>query len=233
MKDYLIWDFDDTLAFHTKRWAGVLHSLVMREIPDCSKTVEDIRRYTHSGFYWHTAEVGHPHIQSRDEWWEGIYPQLELALTLNEVEPLLARKLARAFPVAYLELSNWHLFDDTLPTLEQLSSQGWRHLILSNHVPELEELVKGLGLSEHIEKIFNSAVIGYEKPHPEIFKPVLNYMDGTQFWMIGDNVIADVRGAEAVGIPAILVRKPHDTARRFCSDLTTLSDFLKISETKT
>lgn len=226
MGRYLIWDFDDTLAYHTKRWAGILHSLAIQEIPNYSASVEDIRRNTHSGFYWHTPEIAHTHIQSHDAWWEGIYPQLELALTSNSVEPALANKLARAFPAAYLELTNWRLFDDTLPTLQELSKQGWKHLVLSNHVPELEDLLQGLGLSAHLEKVFNSAVIGYEKPHPEIFRSVLTYIDGAQAWMIGDNPVADVQGAETVGIPAILVRKPFDGVDYFCQTLFDLPKIL-------
>ena len=37
--------------------------------------------------------------------------------------------------------------------------------------------------------------------------------------MVGDNPEADVRGAEAVGLPAILVRGPKRGARHHCEDL--------------
>ena len=39
-------------------------------------------------------------------------------------------------------------------------------------------------------------------------------------WMVGDNPEADVRGAEAVGLPAILVRGPKRGARHHCEDLS-------------
>ncbi|MFN2389985.1 MAG: HAD hydrolase-like protein [Actinomycetota bacterium] len=38
-------------------------------------------------------------------------------------------------------------------------------------------------------------------------------------WMVGDNVTADVRGAEAVGIPAILVRTEDGSVARRAQDL--------------
>ena len=38
-------------------------------------------------------------------------------------------------------------------------------------------------------------------------------------WMVGDNPIADVRGAEAVGIPAVLVRTESADAARRAADL--------------
>ena len=115
----------------------------------------------------------------------------------------------------YLNPDRWRLFDDTLTALEALTGDGWRHVILSNHVPELSGLVEGLGLSGRFERIFNSALTGYEKPHPQAFRLVLEaFPDAGPRWMIGDSLRADVRGAEAVGIPAVLVRRYHADAER-------------------
>jgi FMN phosphatase YigB (HAD superfamily) len=44
--------------------------------------------------------------------------------------------------------------------------------------------------------------------------------------MIGDNVVADVLGAEAVGIPAILVRRPDPRARLYCDSLAGVEELL-------
>ncbi|MGH7576165.1 MAG: HAD-IA family hydrolase, partial [Longimicrobiales bacterium] len=42
--------------------------------------------------------------------------------------------------------------------------------------------------------------IGYEKPNPRAFRHVLNAVGPSgPVWMIGDNPIADVAGAAAVG----------------------------------
>jgi FMN phosphatase YigB (HAD superfamily) len=43
--------------------------------------------------------------------------------------------------------------------------------------------------------------------------------------MVGDNLRADVRGAEAVGIPGILVRRYEEGAASFYPNLTELADF--------
>ena len=80
-------------------------------------------------------------------------------------------------------------------------------MILSNHVPELPALVAALGLDDLVESIFTSAVIGYDKPHPEAFRHALRASgDPASRWMVGDNPVADVAGAEALGIPAVLIR---------------------------
>jgi len=43
--------------------------------------------------------------------------------------------------------------------------------------------------------------------------------------MIGDNIEADVLGAQAVGIPAILVRKTDQRAIHACTDLSAVVEF--------
>jgi len=69
------------------------------------------------------------------------------------------------------------------------------------------ELVSGLGLGSHLDHVVTSARIGYEKPHPGAFRAALRICGNpTNVWMVGDNPIADIEGAEAIGLRAILVR---------------------------
>jgi putative hydrolase of the HAD superfamily len=122
------------------------------------------------------------------------------------------------------------LFDDTVPTLARLSQAGWTHAILSNHVPELRQIVAGLGLEDlvavAVAVVSCSAETGYEKPHAQAFAPVLNRFSPDEAWMVGDNVVADVLGAEAVGIPAVLVRRPDPRAARYADSLFEVEPFL-------
>ncbi len=88
--------------------------------------------------------------------------------------------------------------------------------LFSNHVPELPQIVSGLGLEGLIRHSISSAVIGYEKPHPEAFRIALALAgDPEEVWMVGDNFLADVNGAEAAGIPAVLVRSPRNKNARY------------------
>jgi len=74
--------------------------------------------------------------------------------------------------------------------------------------------------SEDVERIFNSAQTGYEKPHPEAFRGVLDALGGAEkIWMVGDNGDADVAGAKAAGIPAVLVRKRRVGVEPYCEEL--------------
>ena len=139
---------------------------------------------------------------------------------MTTIEPPLARALAQKVRPTYTDPDRWRVFDDTFPTLDLLSAQGWTHVLLSNHVPELPEIVDHLGLTPRLSRLFNSGHTGYEKPHPRAFEIVVAaFPAAAPIWMIGDNPEADVGGAEAVGIPAILVRRPGADYAPSCATL--------------
>ena len=121
----------------------------------------------------------------------------------------------------------WSVYDDVLLSLEHFRREGWRHFILSNHVPELAALVSNLGLGSYFDYVFNSVQIGFEKPNQAFFQHVLSDLpDHDQVWMIGDSYTADVLGAAKANIPAVLVRKTHESAKLQCSSLSDLESII-------
>jgi putative hydrolase of the HAD superfamily len=110
---------------------------------------------------------------------------------------------------------------------DALRDRGWSHLILSNHVPELPELVESLGLSAVITAVYSSACTGVEKPHRKAFEAVFARYPGAQLgWMIGDSWRADVQAALTVGMRAILVRSKHPDAPLQCATLEEVVDIV-------
>jgi putative hydrolase of the HAD superfamily len=219
-KKLLIWDFDHTLAYREGMWSGALIEVLDRFQPQHRITRDHIRPYLQRGFPWHTPNVEHHHLSDADMWWGALDPIFTAAFCGCGIEPEQARQLARAVRATYCDPKQWRLFDDVTPTLAQLAHAGWSHVILSNHVPELPLLVSRLPLRPYITAIYTSAAIGVEKPHPEAFRTVLRaHPDATRVWMIGDNWAADILGANAVHIPAILVRAEHPGARYQCANV--------------
>lgn len=230
MGEYLIWDFDGTLGYREGgAWTASLLEVLDREMPGHGVTFEALRDHLRPEFPWHTWETPHLHLATADEWWDALYPVLEGGYLGVGIDAERAVAFVREFRNVYLGLDRWRLYDDVLPTLDTLSSLGWTHVILSNHVPELGDIVRHLGLDSRIDRVFNSAEIGYEKPHPRAFEMVLETLPDVEVvWMIGDSFHADVEGAEGMGIPAIQVRRPRPEARYGCEALT---DILRIIET--
>ncbi|MHB9110524.1 MAG: HAD family hydrolase [Armatimonadota bacterium] len=225
---YLIWDFDGTLGYREGgMWTLTLLEIIQRAMPALDVTPEHLRGYLR-GYPWHTPEQPHPELAEPDAWWAALDPVFFRALTGVGVPTEMTGEMIRAFRPSYTDLSRWRLFPDTLPVLQLLAADGWRHAVLTNHVPELPAIIDHLGLTPHVAALFNSAQTGYEKPHPQAFRKVLDWaVEPEAIWMIGDNPKADVAGAEALGIPAILVRTTLPDVRHCCADLSQVPEIVQ------
>jgi putative hydrolase of the HAD superfamily len=215
-----LWDFDGTLAFRPGMWRGCLSETLDEHQPGHGIAPEELGPFLRDGFPWHRPETAHPELCEPEVWWQTIEGLLARAYQGVGINGPRARELARLARHRYIDVSGWRLYDDTVPTLERLHADGWGHVIVSNHVPELSRLVESLGLSTLIDTVFSSAVTGYEKPHRAAFEIALQHCEfPRRVWMIGDNPVADVVGAEAAGIPAILVRSNGEQGIRHAADL--------------
>jgi FMN phosphatase YigB (HAD superfamily) len=99
----------------------------------------------------------------------------------------------------FVDPVQWRVFPDVFPALDGLSSKGWTHIVLSNHVPEISSIAAGLGLGKRVLRVFNSAETGYAKPHPEAYRRALR--------TLGDEVEAVVRRVVGAGREEVCVRE--------------------------
>lgn len=221
MDRVVLWDFDGTLAHRPGMWRRCLIEVLDEHHTGHGVDADRLRPFLRDRFPWHRPDIAHPELSEPEAWWGAVEPLLASAYEGVGIEGGLARRFARLARERYVDaMIGWELYDDTLPVLERLLSVGWRHAILSNHVPELPSLVAGLGLSSVIEGVFCSAAIGYEKPNPKAFEVALGSCGRPRkVWMVGDNPVADVAGATAVGIPAILVRATATDVENAVRDL--------------
>jgi putative hydrolase of the HAD superfamily len=214
-REVILWDFDGTLVWSYGLWRSALMQALDEQLASHGVTPDDLRPHLRDGFPWHHPERPHPELCDPEAWWaalEGLF--VRILATVGVPEEARA-SLARRARLAAIDPSSYRLFDDALPALDELSGLGWRHVILSNHVPELEAIVTGLGIGDRFAEVITSARIGYEKPHPEAFRIALAKAgDPERVWMVGDSLQADVAGAEAVGIPAILLRHEGEARHR-------------------
>jgi len=218
----LIWDFDGTLAYRAGgMWTAALQEVLQREVPGRDVAADQLQAHLRSGFPWHRPDQPHTRIKSAEQWWAALVPVFEQAFKGVGLESPQATFMAHKVQGVYADLERWRLFDDSLSTLARLTSQAWTHVVLSNHVPELQQIISHLQLGPHLARVFNSAETGYEKPNPQAFLLVLEVMgDAAAVWMIGDSFDVDIVGAESVGIPGILVRHLHKDARDCCTSLS-------------
>ena len=227
----IFWDFHGTLVEEPGGWPQTLVDVLDRHQPGHGIDREAIRPFLQSGFPWHRPAEPHPELADGDSWWGSLEPLFSNAFGSVGIPWSKSAFLARQVRTVYIESGRYRVFDDTLPSLRILSSAGWGHAILSNHVPERPLIVESLGLLDAFEIIINSSVTGYEKPHPRAYEIALDSVGHpARVWMIGDNPDADVIGAEMAGIPAILARRADPRCQRMASDLAHVAAIILNSE---
>ena len=218
---YLLWDFDGTLAYRDGMWTDTLVSVLLKNnITHIKK--EDIRPLLNIGFTWHSPDTPHKELFSGKKWWE--YYENYFTEIYQKFNIPLAKciKLSKEVRDEYLDIKQWHIYSDVENALNNTIVEGYQNVILSNHIPELSEIVIKLNIRKYFNKIYSSANIGYEKPNQKIFEYVLNDLHTTNIncIMIGDSYEADIAGAIRSGIKPIFVRKENSKDYKwFCNNL--------------
>ena len=103
--------------------------------------------------------------------------------------------------------SLWRPFPDTYATLDALRDRGYRLGIISNarDAANVHRLIDNTRLRPWFDPILVSAEVGVRKPHPRIFKTVLDQwgLGPNEAVMVGDMLGADVLGAKNAGIRSV------------------------------
>ena len=122
------------------------------------------------------------------------------------------------FPMLYDRFSEpdaWHVFDDVRPALHRLKQLGLRLAVVSNWDERLRPLLRALNLDAYFDAIIVSAEVGATKPSPIIFNAVAAALGvaPSAILHVGDSVEADVAGAEAAGMRALLLERGTSSCR--------------------
>ena len=134
--------------------------------------------------------------------WLSIYRLFLDDLGLSS-EPGLDNELYEAFS----DHSNYALFPDVEPALEELRAAGLTMGVISNFEGWLEMLLEHLDVSRYFPVRVISGIEGVEKPDPEIFRIALSRagIEASDAVYVGDNPHFDVDPAAGVGMHAVLL----------------------------
>jgi HAD superfamily hydrolase (TIGR01549 family) len=91
-----------------------------------------------------------------------------------------------------------------VPRMVRALHRNFRLGIVSNYPfgPVVTGSLARLGIADCFEQVIVSGEVGWSKPHPQIFSIALNAMDAdpARTIFVGDNPVADMRGAKAAGM---------------------------------
>lgn len=136
-------------------------------------------------------------------WWM-FYSQLlaEIGLEDDAIRDQLVASIRNS--------GNW----DTIPpgTAERLHEIGERYrvAVISNADGKIEDVLRKCGIAQCFRTITDSGLVGFEKPHPEIFRQALKSMNATpeESLYVGDVYSVDYLGATGAGMQAMLMDVP-------------------------
>jgi len=94
---------------------------------------------------------------------------------------------------------------EVIEGLKLLKENGFKLSVISNSDGTVEEQIKKAGLRKYFEKVYDSGIIGIEKPDPRIFIYALNDLNlkPSEVIYVGDIMMIDVLGANRAKIGAI------------------------------
>lgn len=203
----ILFDLDDTLldmysAMH-RSWEEICADVAPGLGCDAGSLRETIRR--ESALFWAdegaVAEYRVKPLESRT-----IVVRLSLlAMGLDDsgTEEIAGRSLR-----GYLE--RVAPFADAIETLETLRSQGYRLGMVTNGSSDTQRQKIGRWqLEPYFDEIVIESEFGRGKPDPGVFRQALAGTGASpeEAWMVGDNLYADIGGAQGVGVHSVWIHR--------------------------
>ena len=110
---------------------------------------------------------------------------------------------------AMLAALSFAAFDDVVPALRELRERGLRLVVVSNWDCSLPQWLAGAGLGPLLDGTVSSAAAGAPKPAPAAFLAGLELagVSAEEAVHVGDSPEADIEGARAAGIRAVLLAR--------------------------
>jgi len=119
----------------------------------------------------------------------------------------LLHKLAESFIIKDI-----HIFKDAELGIKERRKRGYKTAVLSNtSCQSYESLKERFKLKQLFDVIILSCNVGFLKPEKRIFEIALEELgcSANEAVMVGDSLEEDIRGAESVGMKAILIDREN------------------------
>jgi putative hydrolase of the HAD superfamily len=194
----IFFDVGNTLLFPNRE--RIHAPLADRGLTPDPELLRDLERRTKNEF-----DAGMTQSISADHsfWWM-FYNQLlvEIGLKDDAVRDQLVSSIRNS--------ANW---DQVRPgTREHLQEIGKRYRIgvISNADGKIEDVLRRCNIADCFLNVTDSGLVGYEKPHPEIFRQALKAMNAApeESLYVGDMYWVDYLGATGAGLQAVLMDVP-------------------------
>jgi putative hydrolase of the HAD superfamily len=162
-----------------------------------------------------------------------------LAQTLARLEARRARTMTDATTIARRLAAtlkkpgeDYRLWSWVLPgvpeALAELRALGLRLVVVSNSDGSVARALTDLGLAARLDAIFDSHVIGFEKPDPRFFAHALSASRSVaeRTAHVGDMYYQDVQGSRGAGVHSVLLDPYGDWSVEDCERCRNLTELV-------
>lgn len=209
LPEVLLFDLDDTLirfsAGQPDYWLQALELQLGSEGPGVELAERRRALGRVSAEFWADAARA---FWGRLNMWEARRIIARRALASDPVE--VAERVADSMTHAKEE--GVRPFEGAIATLDELTRRGHRLGLLTNGCSAFQRRkLQRFALEPYFELVLVEGELEFGKPDRRVFERALAFFGGKprDIWMIGDNLYADVAGAQQVGIGGVW----HDASR--------------------
>ena len=119
-----------------------------------------------------------------------------------------------------------HLIPNALEVLEYLAPKYNLHIITNGFEEAQKNKMRNSNIQHFFQKIIDSETAGVKKPHPQIFEVALDQAktSANASLMIGDNLEADILGAQAMGMHVLHFNFHKEPQHQICRMINNLDE---------
>jgi HAD superfamily hydrolase (TIGR01509 family) len=142
-------------------------------------------------------------------------------------------RLIRLVAEGFGNIRSWSVVMPETPAyLASLNQQGYFLGVISNSIGTMEDQLAHAGLRGCFQVVFYSALVGVEKPNPEIFRLALRSAGAAanEAVFVGDTYATDVGGAQLAGLHGVLIDRVGAYPQAECPRITSLPELDRVLE---
>ena len=195
---FIFFDVGNTLLFPNR--ARIDAPLTERGLTPDKAHLRDLERRTKNSF---DAQMTRNGSTDKSFWWM-FYAQLLDEIGVKD-EALLEQLVSNI-----RDSGNWDQIPaGTRARLEKIAER-YRIAVISNADGRIEDVLRRCGIADCFLSITDSGLVGYEKPHAEIFRRALETLNATpeESLYVGDVYSVDYLGATGASMQAMLMDVP-------------------------
>ncbi len=214
-------DCGRTLYYEVEEDYVVFHRVLQRlgykfELTEVQKALDSAR------LWWNRVKAKTGEVWNEDSW----------ARLLQRMASNLAIQnpdfIAMQLRDCWLSEAEFRAYEDAVPTLSELRNARFKLIAISNvsSGKNLKTYMRKAGILDYFDAIIASGDIGYEKPHPEIFKTAskVSNIPLDCILHVGDKYEEDYLGACNAGLKALLIDRKGTHKDKQCPKISKLTE---------